>query len=642
MTGADGAARPDARPGWQWDVALSFAGAQRPYVEQVASALKARGVRCFYDADEQIELWGKPLAEVLPVIYGEQAAVVVMFVSAEYAARDWTRHERGAALARAVRERREYVLPARFDAREVLADPAVTTLFRTLREAEAAGLNGPAAVHRVVASGRLDDADSIAKVLDWRIRQTTAGMSAVTARPWTELAGATGDPDTDRYWRELAEAMTDRQRRLGEHAAEHPPPWAHGLGPVPEHPVDRAGWEHKAATIAAYREMWGHAHPHEPIGPRPGLHADPQQHAMWQAAAEALGRQPGDMTEHSDGQLHAWRHQFAREMEWAPEYKGDDLALVRGEIRRAQIDTDRARRNAEAADTPEARQRLEALADLQATWEHTVCDIAGRLADAQAGYDAWETATAPTRDRAVAADAELRRRHPDSHLQPLRGHGQPSQPAGAPAHAEGKHRLAQAKQASTPAAGPRQPGAAEPILVTDAEIAAASALPREYPALDPAQAAARRAEQTARVEADRQARAEAAARACPVTDAEIAKYGTGPVDPEPAPQPEPARPGLAAHEARMDQIHQQVREISAKLDDVAMQRAQQAREKAAEVTSMAVPSGDSDAAPSAAWIDDLQARQRESVRHEPMPRVPAAEAIQPAAEASISGPEAAD
>ena len=115
MTGADGAAGPDARPGWRWDVALSFAGAQRPYVEQVASALKARGVRCFYDADEQIELWGKYLAEELPAIYAEQAAAAVVFVSAEYAARDWTRLERRAALNRAVRERQEYVLPARFD-----------------------------------------------------------------------------------------------------------------------------------------------------------------------------------------------------------------------------------------------------------------------------------------------------------------------------------------------------------------------------------------------------------------------------------------------------------------------------------------------------------------------------------------------
>jgi hypothetical protein len=115
MTTAGGSPGPGVRPEQRWDVALSFAGAQRDYVERVAQALKARGVRCFYDADEEIELWGRYLAEELPVIYGEQAAAVVVFVSAEYAARDWTRHERRAALARAVRERREYVLPARFD-----------------------------------------------------------------------------------------------------------------------------------------------------------------------------------------------------------------------------------------------------------------------------------------------------------------------------------------------------------------------------------------------------------------------------------------------------------------------------------------------------------------------------------------------
>ena len=115
MAGVDGDTDLGASPGWRWDVALSFAGAQRDYVGQVAEALQARGVRCFYDADEQIELWGKYLAEELPTIYGEQAAAVVVFVSAEYAARDWTRLERRAALARAVRERREYVLPARFD-----------------------------------------------------------------------------------------------------------------------------------------------------------------------------------------------------------------------------------------------------------------------------------------------------------------------------------------------------------------------------------------------------------------------------------------------------------------------------------------------------------------------------------------------
>ena len=115
MAGGDSSTDLGTGPGWRWDVALSFAAAQRDYVEQVARALRARGVRCFYDADEQIELWGKYLAEELPAIYGERAAAVVVFISAEYAARDWTRLERRAALDRAERERREYVLPARFD-----------------------------------------------------------------------------------------------------------------------------------------------------------------------------------------------------------------------------------------------------------------------------------------------------------------------------------------------------------------------------------------------------------------------------------------------------------------------------------------------------------------------------------------------
>ena len=48
--------------GGGWDVALPFAAGQREYVGQVAAALKARGVRCFYDADEQVRLWGTHLA----------------------------------------------------------------------------------------------------------------------------------------------------------------------------------------------------------------------------------------------------------------------------------------------------------------------------------------------------------------------------------------------------------------------------------------------------------------------------------------------------------------------------------------------------------------------------------------------------
>ena len=117
MTGGDDGAGPDAGLGRRWDVALSFAGAQRDYVGQVAAALKARGVRCFYDADEQVRLWGTHLAEELPRIYAEESAAVVVFISADYAG--GTRLERRAALARAVAEAGVYVLPARFDDSEM-------------------------------------------------------------------------------------------------------------------------------------------------------------------------------------------------------------------------------------------------------------------------------------------------------------------------------------------------------------------------------------------------------------------------------------------------------------------------------------------------------------------------------------------
>ena len=119
MMGADNGADPDGRPGRRWDVALSFAGAQRDYVGQVAVLLKARGVRCFYDADKQVRLWGTHLAEELPRIYERESVVVVVFVSADYAEGDWTRLERRAAFSRAVRKAGVYVLPARFDDSEL-------------------------------------------------------------------------------------------------------------------------------------------------------------------------------------------------------------------------------------------------------------------------------------------------------------------------------------------------------------------------------------------------------------------------------------------------------------------------------------------------------------------------------------------
>ena len=107
-----------------YEVALSFAGEQRGYAEGVARALQARGVAVFYDEFEKVELWGKDLVEKFQAVYEHSANRVVIFVSKAWVDGAWTRHERRAALSRAVQEPEEYILPVRFDDTSVPGVPA--------------------------------------------------------------------------------------------------------------------------------------------------------------------------------------------------------------------------------------------------------------------------------------------------------------------------------------------------------------------------------------------------------------------------------------------------------------------------------------------------------------------------------------
>jgi hypothetical protein len=99
---------------FRYDVAFSYAGEDREYVERVARAVEGR-IRIFYDRHEQIGLWGKNLYTHLSEIYGNGARFCVMFLSASYARKVWTNHERETAQARAFSDRETYLLPARFD-----------------------------------------------------------------------------------------------------------------------------------------------------------------------------------------------------------------------------------------------------------------------------------------------------------------------------------------------------------------------------------------------------------------------------------------------------------------------------------------------------------------------------------------------
>lgn len=99
----------------KYHIALSFAGEDREYVEEVANHLRASGVDVFYDLFEEEDLWGKNLYEHLTSVYRDQALFTVMFVSQFYVEKLWGNLERKSAQARAFRESSEYILPAMFD-----------------------------------------------------------------------------------------------------------------------------------------------------------------------------------------------------------------------------------------------------------------------------------------------------------------------------------------------------------------------------------------------------------------------------------------------------------------------------------------------------------------------------------------------
>lgn len=118
----------------KYHIALSFAGEDRNYVEEVADHLRNAGVAVFYDRFEEEDLWGKDLYEHLASVYRDQAIYTVMFISDYYVEKLWGTHERKAAQARAFRESSEYILPAKFNTSVEVPGMLETTAYIDLNE----------------------------------------------------------------------------------------------------------------------------------------------------------------------------------------------------------------------------------------------------------------------------------------------------------------------------------------------------------------------------------------------------------------------------------------------------------------------------------------------------------------------------
>jgi hypothetical protein len=214
-----------------------------------------------------------------------------------------------------------------------------------------------------------------------------------------------------------------RNGRGGRSAEEHLVAAVNALGPVPDHPLNRLDWQRGASSIGAYRELSGHSDPADPIGSEPAA-ATPDIRAAWHEALAALGPADGpDVRGLPDGRLLHLRDTYPVETAWAPQYVGDELRQVRAAARDARLAAIRAAAEADAADRHGQHGQASRHRDLAASYQamhHAYRERETVFAAVMADRADWDTATRHQRHLAVAADAELRRRHPGQHYLPLR------------------------------------------------------------------------------------------------------------------------------------------------------------------------------------------------------------------------------
>jgi conjugative relaxase-like TrwC/TraI family protein len=302
--------------------------------------------------------------------------------------------------------------------------PQARWLWRTLRTAELAGLDSADVLTTAIGQRSLTGARDMTSVIDARIRRRIAGMVPLPQPPWTQRIPGNLEPGRRQYAADLAAAMDQRTQRIGEHAASRQPAWAiNALGPVPADPLDRLAWQHNAAAIGAYRELAALTDPAQPVGPEP-VGAHPDLRAAWHDAFACLGPTGGpDVRALPDGDLQLLRDGYHTETAWAPRYVTDALRSIRVSATDAEVQAvrrdalARASRDRGQPDAAAAHQKLagsyRAMATIYRSYEMT-------LAATEQDRRQWQTITDQPRRLAIAADKELRRRHPGHTLPPLR------------------------------------------------------------------------------------------------------------------------------------------------------------------------------------------------------------------------------
>ena len=276
-------------------------------------------------------------------------------------------------------------------------EPARQALHQQLRAAQLTGHDISTLIDQITAAP-MDRARSISCVLHHRLQQLAPPDLRHDAT-WAQRT-PTAAPAAAH---ELAAALDDRTRVLGERLAASPEPWlARHLGVLAPaaSPVLRADYTRRAGIAAAYREAAGITNPEQAVSPCPHR-GDPELEAMRKAVFTALEiRHEAQILRGLDrGELEARALQGQRARAAAPPDVSRQLRLT------AQAEAD-ARRQAADAQTRHDHTGAASAATLaaQLTAERH------RLEASNARYEQWSADTRAARDAADKAIIELQRR----------------------------------------------------------------------------------------------------------------------------------------------------------------------------------------------------------------------------------------
>jgi len=542
VTGAPDPAQPSRA---ERDAYTAAAIRQRAELRAQGNAEAARQVDLVMPdrpSEQQLAPWEAVMAQVLQQDDPERTALEEMQAAQDFATHTGHLLELSEAFWRLdVVPQIDEMIRQRIRPREYeryLADPERPALLQALREHEIGGRPIGDSLDAITGAP-LDGLRSIAAGLHGRLGKEPAPARGETTG-WAERAPqAAPEPVA-----EAARMLDARQAELGRQLAGQPPQWAlQAWGVPPEPGAVRDEWERRAGLVGAYREAAGITDPAQALGPVPSRQAQLREAFHASVVALELPDDQALLRAMGQGDLEAKVAAHDRAAAAAPPDVQAQIGERETAWQGAQARAHWARYDMDAAAAAEAdAEAADAEADL------------ARLAVADAARREWAEAHAEVADAARAAEGELQRRGLAARIpvtdaewaeaSAAERDTPPMDPelwarlkAEQTAEVEAAREARRMAWAETPAAGAEHIDPAlrarwEADRAAEREAAAQARAEAEQaaeasagPRVDPARWEQARAEQAAENEAARQARIEASARAMPVTEAEVEKYG---------------------------------------------------------------------------------------------------------------------